>query len=118
MAYPRWMVTRFPRTPRNSPKYSGTSCTLLHSTHYRAELTVSATPPQQVIPFYPGEDGSLSFSSNIVLDGSKPHIREIYFAGEGDATYQGGDVVQVTIACVQNLTPSLRVVPFSSVPSF
>eukprot|EP00752_Nemacystus_decipiens_P003960 g3626.t1 len=51
----------------------------------------------KVIPFYPGEAGSLSFNSDIVLDGSTPHIREIYFAGEGDATYQGGDVVQIIL---------------------
>lgn len=54
-----------------------------------------------MLPFYPGEEGSLSFNSNIVLDGSTPHIREIYFAGANDATYQGGDVVQVTTSCMQ-----------------
>ena len=57
-----------------------------------------------MIPFYPGEDGSLSSNSNIVLDGSTPHIREIYFAGENDATYQGGDVVQVTFAILRKFT--------------
>ncbi|CAM9243696.1 unnamed protein product, partial [Ectocarpus sp. 8 AP-2014] len=49
----------------------------------------------RVLPFYPGGEGSLSFNSDIALDGSTPHIREIYFAGESNATYQGGDVVQV-----------------------
>lgn len=53
------------------------------------------TLAQQVLPFYPGEEGSLSFNSDILLDGSTPHIREIYFAGKYNATYQGGDVVQV-----------------------
>ncbi|CAM9436645.1 unnamed protein product, partial [Hapterophycus canaliculatus] len=49
------------------------------------------------LPFYPGEEGSLSFNSDIALDGSTPHIREIYFAGSLNATYQGGDVVQIVV---------------------
>lgn len=53
----------------------------------------SAAACQQVLPFYPGEEGSLSLNSDIALDGNTPHIREIYFAS--NATYQGGDVVQV-----------------------
>lgn len=48
-----------------------------------------------MLPFYPGEEGSLSFNLNISLDGSTPHIREISFVETGNATYEGGDVVQV-----------------------
>lgn len=47
------------------------------------------------MPFYPGEEGSLSYNTNISLDGSTPHIKEITFAGKSNNTYAGGDVVQV-----------------------
>lgn len=47
------------------------------------------------MPFYPGEEGSLSYNTNISLDGSTPHIKEITFAGTSNDTYAGGDVVQV-----------------------
>lgn len=49
----------------------------------------------QVMPFYPGEEGSLSHNTNISLDGTTPHIKEITFAGTYNSTYAGGDVVQV-----------------------
>ena len=47
------------------------------------------------MPFYPGDEGSLSYNTNISLDGSTPHIKEITFAGTSNDTYAGGDVVQV-----------------------
>ena len=60
-----------------------------------AGISLSTPAAPQVLPFYPGGEGSLSFNSDISLDGSTPHIREIYFAGAANETYQGGDVVQV-----------------------
>lgn len=69
----------------------------LHASRVMLVL-VATVVDRQVLPFYPGDEGSLSFNSDIALDGSTPHIREIYFAGASNATYQGGDVVQVKLS--------------------
>ncbi|CAM9102436.1 unnamed protein product [Scytosiphon promiscuus] len=77
----------------------------LGSTGYESKLrslvAQASTNPtvavDRVLPFHPGEEGSLSFNSDIALDGSIPHIREIYFPGVVNASYQGGDVVQIVV---------------------
>lgn len=75
---------------------TSTSHQFVPSQHLATTPTLPST--RQVLPAYPGEEDSLSFNSEIVLDGLTPHIREIYFAGESDTTYQGGDIVQVSRA--------------------
>ncbi|CAM9319679.1 unnamed protein product, partial [Phaeothamnion confervicola] len=71
-----------------------------------AAATVPTLPAERVLPFYPGEPGSLSANAAIALDGAVPYITGLDFpeimaaaaAEYGNATrYAGGDFVLLRV---------------------